>query len=89
MHMLVRDWTNSKDSEQGALKMTNDTSEVCRKMVNALIKAKGEQFALGYLDSFLAGIISKYVTDEKELTMLKIEMLGIACEYALEKIESK
>jgi hypothetical protein len=67
--------------------MTNDTAEVCRKMVNALVKAKGEQFALGYIDSFLAGIISKHVTNETELTMLKIEMLGIACEYALEKLE--
>jgi hypothetical protein len=69
--------------------MTNDTADVCRKMVNALIKAKGEQFALGYMDSFLAGIIDKYVTDEKELTLIKIEMLGIACEYALEKMDSK
>jgi hypothetical protein len=69
--------------------MTNDTNEVCRKMVNALIKAKGEQFALGYMDSFLAGIIDKYVTDETNLTFLKIEMLGIACEYALEGLEKK
>ena len=67
--------------------MTNDTSEVCRKMVDALVKAKGEQFALGYMDSFLSGVIDGYVTDENELTMLKIEMLGIACEYALEKLE--
>jgi hypothetical protein len=67
--------------------MTNDTSEVCKKMVNALFKAKGEQFALGYIDSFLSGVIDRYVTDENELTMLKIEMLGIACEYALEKLE--
>ena len=69
--------------------MTNDTNEVCRKMVNALIKAKGEQFALGYMDSFLAGIIDRYVTDENKLTFLKIEMLGIACEYALEGLEKK
>jgi hypothetical protein len=69
--------------------MTNDTAEVCRKMVNALVKAKGEQFALGYIDSFLAGIISKYVTNETDLTMLKIEMLGIACEYALDRLEKK
>ena len=67
--------------------MTNDTAEVCRKMVNALIKAKGEQFALGYMDSFLSGVIDRYVTDENELTMLKIEMLGIACEYALDRLE--
>ena len=67
--------------------MTNDTFEVCRKMVNALVKAKGEQFALGYMDSFLSGVIDRYVTDKNELTMLKIEMLGIACEYALEKLE--
>jgi hypothetical protein len=69
--------------------MTNDTNEVCRKMVNALIKAKGEQFALGYMDSFLAGIIDRYVIDENKLTFLKIEMLGIACEYALEGLEKK
>ena len=69
--------------------MTNDTSEICRKMVNALVKAKGDQFALGYVDSFLSGVISRYVTDETELTMLKIEMLGIACEYALDSLEKK
>ena len=69
--------------------MTNDTNEVCRKMVNALIKAKGEQFALGYMDSFLAGIIDRYVTDDTNLAFLKIEMLGIACEYALEGLEKK
>ena len=69
--------------------MTNDTNEVCRNMVNALRKAKSDQFALGYLESFMNGIIDRYVTDEKELTLLKIEMLDIACEYAIESLESK
>ena len=69
--------------------MTNDTNEVCRKMVNALMKAKSDQFALGYLESFLVSIIDRYVTDENELTFLKIEMLGIACEYALESLDKK
>ena len=69
--------------------MSNDTADVCKKMANALRKAKGDLFALGYMESFLAGIIDRYVTDEKELTMLKIEMLGIACEYALDRLENK
>ena len=46
--------------------MTDDTNEVCRKMVNALIKSKGEQFALGYMESFLRNVIDKYVTDEDD-----------------------
>jgi HD-like signal output (HDOD) protein len=71
------------------MNMSNDTADVCRKMANALRKAKGEQFALGYMESFLGNVIDKYVTDEKELTMLKIEMLGIACEYALDRLENK
>ena len=69
--------------------MTNDTDDVCRKMVDAMRKAKGDLFALGYMESFLVGIIDKYVTDEKELTMMKIGMLRIADEYALEKMDSK
>ena len=69
--------------------MTDDTAQVCCKMVNALRKAKSDQFALGYLEFFLSGVIDRYVTDEKELTFLKIEMLGIACEYALESLEKK
>ena len=32
-------------------------------------------------------VCRRYVTDKNELTLLKIEMLGIACEYALEKLE--
>jgi HD-like signal output (HDOD) protein len=71
------------------MNMSNDTADVCKKMVDAMRKSKGDQFALGYMESFLVYIIDKYVTDEKELSMMKIEMLGIACEYALEKIESK
>ena len=69
--------------------MTNDTAGVCRKMVNAIRKAKSDQFALGYMESFLAGIIDRYVTDDTNLAFLKIEMLGIACEYALEGLEKK
>jgi hypothetical protein len=67
--------------------MTHDTTEVCRKMVNALRKAKSDEFALGYMEVFLGDVITRYLTDEKELTLLKIEMLGIACEYALESLE--
>ena len=68
--------------------MTNDTNEVCRKMVNALIKSKGPYYAAGYLESFLADVMVRYVTNEKDLALLKIEMLGIACDQILDKMEA-
>ena len=69
--------------------MINDIADCCRKMIIAMIKAKGDQFTLGYMESFLRLIIETYVTDEKELQQLKIEMLDIACEYALESLDNK
>lgn len=69
--------------------MANESADLCRKMVNALRKAKGDQFALGYMESFLRNVIDKYVTDEEEFMELKMYMLEITCEYAMEKIGSK
>lgn len=69
--------------------MTDDTADVCRKMANALRKAKGDQFALGYMESFLRGVIDKYVTDEDDFMELKMYMLEVTCEYAMEKIGAK
>lgn len=69
--------------------MTNDINTVAKKMVKALIDAKGYPFAIGYIESFMAGIIDKYVTDETDLALLKIEMLGIACNQILDKMEAK
>jgi hypothetical protein len=67
--------------------MNNDTGEVCTKMVDALCKSRGHIYAVGYIESFLAGVINRYVTDERELTLLKIEMLGISCNQLLDKME--
>jgi hypothetical protein len=69
--------------------MSNDINEVSRKMVNALRKAKSDQFALGYLESFMNCVIDKYVTDEEDFMELKMYMLEITCEYALESLEKK
>ena len=63
--------------------MTNDTTQVCRKMVNALRKAKSDQFALGYLESFLSGVITRYVTDMNDLARLETEIMTIALDYEM------
>jgi hypothetical protein len=63
-----------------------DTRETVKKMARALIDNKGYPYAAGYLESYLVSIIEKYVTDPKEVTMLKMEMLNIAIDNKLDKI---
>lgn len=46
------------------------------KMVKALAK-KGDSYALGYLESFLSGIIAQYVTDPVAFERVQKRMLNI------------
>ena len=47
-----------------------------KKMVKALTK-KGDNYALGYLESFLSGIIAQYVTDPVAFERVQKRMLNI------------
>ena len=66
----------------------NDTGKSASKMVRALVESKGHPFTVGYLEVFMTDIIQRYVKDENELTLLKIEMLAIACDQLLDKMEN-
>lgn len=58
------------------------TQETVDKLVDAL-KRKGDYpYATGYLSSYLATLIDRYVP-ENEKTELRIEMLGEACNQLL------
>ena len=63
-----------------------DTRETAKKMVRALIDNKGYEYTAGYLESYVVGLIERYVTDPKEVTMIRIEMLDIAINSKLDKI---
>jgi hypothetical protein len=47
------------------------------KMVKALAKKGDNYYALGYLESFLSGIIAQYVTDPVAFERVQKRMLNI------------
>lgn len=47
-----------------------------KKMVEALTK-KSDSYALGYLESFLSGIIAQYVTDPVAFERVQKRMLNV------------
>lgn len=51
-----------------------ETSEIVGKMVYALSQ-KNKDYALGYLESFIVGLIDGYVTDPVKLEFLRLRML--------------
>jgi hypothetical protein len=52
-----------------------ETSEIVGKMVSALTK-KNKDYAIGYMESFIVGLIEKYVTDPNKLQDLRFDMLA-------------
>ena len=58
--------------------MTNrtETNEIVGKMVHGLEKVSTD-YALGYLEVFIGGLIDQYVTDPVELEKLRLRMLMI------------
>lgn len=62
----------------------NKTEDTVKKLINALAKNKGGYaFATGYLESTLVDIIETYVPEDKRV-MVQIELLGRACNLALD-----
>jgi len=53
-----------------------ETFEIVGKMVHGLEKVSAN-YALGYLEVFIGGLIDQYVTDPVELEKLRLRMLMI------------
>ena len=51
-----------------------------KRMATAMIKQKGEQFTIGYLEASIASLIKEFVKDEAKLQELNIRFLAKACE---------
>jgi len=68
------------------VKMTEreQTQDVVEKMVKGLVASGGPSFAIGYLQTFMANVIDRNVTDKAKLETLRIEMLGIGINYLLD-----
>ena len=60
----------------------NRTNAAVTKLSDALVQVNGYAYATGYLTSYLARLIEKHVP-QKELTELRIELLGEACNVLL------
>lgn len=60
-----------------------DLKETTGKMISALRK-HGDEYAAGYLESFIVGLIVKHVTDPIEVTMVKMRMLNIGINAILD-----
>jgi hypothetical protein len=69
--------------------MKDDTCEIAKKMCRALVESRGCEYATGYLQSYLVSIIEKYVNDPADRILLHIEMLNIAIDNKLDKLENK
>jgi hypothetical protein len=53
-----------------------EVRETVDKVVNAMIRDHGAEYAAGYLNSFLVRIIEKGVKDDIERSMILIELLA-------------
>jgi hypothetical protein len=56
------------------------TNRLVQKMVQSLM-ATNTNYALGYLESFIVSIIEKYVTNENDLTQLRLRIASIGLEH--------
>lgn len=65
-----------------------DTLNVVAKLVESLSKTKGYPYAAGYLESLLANTIDKYVPEDQK-PLVRIELLTIAAEYAIDNLGNK
>lgn len=60
----------------------NRTLDAVNKLSDALVQVNGYAFATGYLTAYIMQLIDKHVP-QKELTELRIELLGEACNVLL------
>jgi hypothetical protein len=65
--------------------MADDINTVLKKMVRAMIDAKGYPYTVGYMESYLADVITRNVSDE-EIERLKTEMRMITSDQIVESM---
>jgi len=63
----------------------SDLSETARKMVSTLVRVKGNQYTVGYLESLLVSVIERNVTDPEKLYMLRLELMDIGINTILDE----
>ena len=65
-------------------KQTDQTRDALSKMIKGLRKCGGDEYTLGYLESFVETIIHEYVKDQSDLSMLRMRMLGVGIEHLID-----
>jgi len=65
-----------------------ETYQIVGKMVHGLEKVS-KDYALGYLETFIGGLIDQYVTDPVELEKLRLRMLMIGIDGLCDAIARK
>jgi hypothetical protein len=65
-----------------------ETAEIVGKMVSGLQRVSSD-YALGYLETFIADLVNTHVTDPVELEKLRLRMLMIGIDGLCDAIERK
>ena len=65
-----------------------ETYEIVGKMVHGLEKVSAV-YALGYLETFISGLVDQYVTDPVEIEKLRLRMLMIGIDGLCDAIARK
>jgi len=60
-----------------------ETSETVQKMVSGLMTTN-KDYTIGYLESFVVGLIERYVKEEKDLADVRSRMLSIGLEHYIQ-----
>ena len=60
-----------------------ETRVIAAKMVAALRK-HGDDYATGYLESFIVGLITNHVTDRSDLSLVHMRMLTVGIDHLID-----
>ena len=60
-----------------------ETRVIAVKMVDALRK-HGDDYATGYLESFIVGLITNHVTDRSDLSLVHMRMLTVGIDHLID-----
>ena len=64
-----------------------ETRVIAAKMVTALRK-HGDDYATGYLQSFIVGLITNHVTDRSDLSLIHMQMLTVGIDHLIDASKS-
>jgi hypothetical protein len=65
-----------------------ETRVIVAKMVAALRK-HGDDYATGYLESLIVGLITNHVTDRSDLSLVHMRMLTVGIDHLIDAPRSK